>query len=122
LVVGKLPQTSGSLQSAAPLTLPISPHYAVALAKLAAERGFDGYLLNFECSLIGGTEQARSLAAWISLLQSELVKRVGTHAETVWYDSVTLFGFVDWQNRLDSFNLPFFIPSTSFFSNYSVSI
>jgi mannosyl-glycoprotein endo-beta-N-acetylglucosaminidase len=29
---------------------------------------------------------------------------------------------LSWQNRLNSFNLPFFIPSTSFFSNYSVSI
>ncbi|KAF7776476.1 CAZyme family GH85 [Agaricus bisporus var. burnettii] len=121
LIVGKLPQTSGSLQSSAPSTLPISSHYAIALADLAAERGFDGYLLNFECVLTGGVEQARSLAAWITLLQSELVKRVGPHAETVWYDSVIFTGSLAWQNRLNSFNLPFFIPSTSFFSNYSWS-
>ncbi|KAF9449023.1 glycoside hydrolase family 85 protein [Macrolepiota fuliginosa MF-IS2] len=121
LVVGQLPQsTTGSVvQSTVPSTLPVSPHYAVLLAELAAERGFDGYLLNFECYLQGGPEQTRALAAWISLLQSELIKRVGPHAETVWYDSVIFTGDLAWQDRLNSYNLPFFIPSTSFFSNYT---
>ncbi|KXN88355.1 Cytosolic endo-beta-N-acetylglucosaminidase [Leucoagaricus sp. SymC.cos] len=121
LIVGQLPHSSTgtAVQSFTPSTLPISPHYAIALAELAAERGFDGYLLNFECYLQGGLEQARALAAWIDLLESELVKRVGAHAEVSWYDSVIFNGSLSWQNRLNSWNLPFFIPSTSFFSNYS---
>lgn len=123
LVVGQLPQSvTGSIQISTPSTLPISPHYAIALADIAAERGFDGYLLNFECPLDGGPEQTRSVAGWIALLQSELIKRVGPHAEAVWYDSVVFSGSLSWQNRLNSFNLPFFIPSTSFFSNYWVSL
>jgi len=77
--------------------------------------------MNFECWLTGGLEQARALAAWLSLLQSELIKRIGPHAEVSWYDSVIFSGSLSWQNRLNVFNLPFFIPSTSFFSNYSVS-
>ncbi|KAF5363866.1 hypothetical protein D9756_001085 [Leucocoprinus leucothites] len=105
LIVGQLPKSStgSAVQSFVPSTLPISPHYAIALAELAAERGFDGYLMNFETWLQGGLEQGRALAGWLGLLQSELTKRVGPHAE----------------NRLNSFNLPYFIPSTNFFSNYS---
>lgn len=123
LLIGQLPQSStgSAIQSFVPSKLSISPHYAVALADLAAERGFDGYLMNFECWLTGGIEQARALAAWLGLLQSELIQRVGPHAEVSWYDSVIFSGSLSWQNRLNVFNLPFFIPSTSFFSNYSAS-
>ena len=66
-------------------TLPLSPHYTAVLADLAKERGFDGYLLNFECPLQGGVEQTRALAAWITLLQSELLRKVGSHATTLWF-------------------------------------
>jgi mannosyl-glycoprotein endo-beta-N-acetylglucosaminidase len=55
------------------------------LAELAYQRGFDGYLLNFECPLRGGVEQTRALSAWIALLDAELKIKVGPHAETIWY-------------------------------------
>jgi mannosyl-glycoprotein endo-beta-N-acetylglucosaminidase len=87
LVVGKMPQSkTGQVnQPTSPLTLPLSPHYARVLAELARERGFDGYLLNFECPLMGGVEQTRAVAAWITLLQSEILARVGAHGETHWF-------------------------------------
>ena len=132
-----LSKTGQVNRSKSSLTLPLSPHYAIVLAELARERGFDGYLLNFECPLAGGLEQTRALAAWITLLQSEILARVGAHGETHWfflsfsfalysnsflfrYDSVIINGRLAWQNRLNSLNLPFFLSSTSFFSNYSV--
>jgi len=133
-----LSKTGQVHQATSSLTLPLSPHYARVLAELARERGFDGYLLNFECPFIGGIEQTRALAAWITLLQSEILARVGPHGETHWfvtilpftgiqsnsilfrYDSVILDGRLAWQNRLNSYNLPFFLSSTSFFSNYAV--
>ena len=37
------------------------------------------------------------------------------------YDSVIYTGQVRWQNRLNAYNLPFFLPSTGLFTNYSVS-
>ena len=55
------------------------------LAELARERGFDGYLLNFEVPLSGQFEQTRTLAAWITLLQSEILAKVGPHGQTLWY-------------------------------------
>lgn len=73
------------------MTLPLSPYYATVLAELARERGFDGYLLNFECPLAGGVEQTRALAAWITLLHSEILEKVGPHGETLWYVSTIFF-------------------------------
>jgi mannosyl-glycoprotein endo-beta-N-acetylglucosaminidase len=141
LLVGNLP---GSINGPAKSTtasssLPLSPHYARVLADLARDRGFDGYLLNFECPLRGGIEQTRTLAAWITLLQNEVLAKVGSHGETIWfvsrnavletmpesplnrYDSVIFTGQLAWQDRLNSLNLPFFLSSTSIFTNYTVS-
>lgn len=36
------------------------------------------------------------------------------------YDSVVVTGDLRWQDRLNNYNLPFFIPSTGFFTNYTV--
>ncbi|KAK0205875.1 glycoside hydrolase family 85 protein [Desarmillaria ectypa] len=121
LLVGKLPKSSTGPADhvASPPSIPVSPHYARVLAELAEERGFDGYLLNFECPLQGSFEQTRALCTWITMLQSELRNTVGPHAEVVWYDSVIVSGELAWQDRLNSLNLPFFLSSQSFFSNYT---
>ena len=37
------------------------------------------------------------------------------------YDSVVITGDLRWQDRLNNYNLPFFIPSTGFFTNYTVN-
>ncbi|KAH7916662.1 glycoside hydrolase family 85 protein [Hygrophoropsis aurantiaca] len=100
-------------------TLPLSRYYARLLAELAYQRGFDGYLLNFECPLQGGAEQARTLTAWIQVLRDELQIKVGSHAQAVWYDSVIINGMLRWQDRLNAFNLPFFLASDTFFTNYT---
>jgi endo-beta-N-acetylglucosaminidase D len=36
------------------------------------------------------------------------------------YDSVVITGQLAWQDRLNSYNLPFFLSSTGLFSNYTV--
>ena len=53
-------------------------------AELAYQRGFDGYLLNFESTLSYKTDHARALAAWILLLKEELRVKVGPHAQVMW--------------------------------------
>ncbi|TBU29158.1 glycosyl hydrolase family 85-domain-containing protein [Dichomitus squalens] len=120
LLVGSLPiSRTGPARSNAYATIPVSPHYARLLAEIAYQRGFDGYLLNFEAPLRGGVEQTRALTLWIALLEQELKRKVGSHAEAMWYDSVIVNGQLRWQDRLNSVNLPFFLPSTSFLSNYT---
>jgi len=56
------------------------------LAELARQRGFDGYLMNFEASFNSdGTKQAHAASAWVSLLREEMQKAVGPHSEVIWY-------------------------------------
>jgi mannosyl-glycoprotein endo-beta-N-acetylglucosaminidase len=89
LLFGKLP-SSKTGPPVPPLVetsaVPVSPHYARLLADIAYQRGFDGYLLNFEwyLSADSGIGQARALTAWILLLQAELKAKVGPHAEAIW--------------------------------------
>lgn len=64
--------------------IPISKRYAALLAELARQRGFDGYLLNFESFLPHETSHARALAAWMLLLKAELRTKVGPHAQVMW--------------------------------------
>ena len=78
---------TGPVLPSSNVKLPLSPHYARLLADLALQRGFDGYLLNFECPLRGGIEQTQALAAWITLLQVALKSKIGAHAQTIWYIS-----------------------------------
>ena len=86
LLVGRLPPSkTGSAAPSQDNSFPLSPHYARILAELAYERGFDGYLLNVEVGLVGRVEQARALAAWIAVLNSELKRKVVSHAEAIWY-------------------------------------
>ena len=126
LLFGRLPSsvTGPAVPSPShnPNAMPVSAHYAILLAGLAAKRGFDGWLLNFEWPLRadGGVGHARSLATWVGILTAEMKKSVGEHAEVVWYDSVVFTGQVRWQDRLNAYNLPFFTPSTGFFTNYTV--
>lgn len=90
LLLGNLPraETGPAASSSRINYLSLSPHYARVLADLAYQRGFDGYLINVEVELQGRAEQTRALAAWISLLQHELQRKVGAHAEAIW--SVTI--------------------------------
>ncbi|KAL5125524.1 Cytosolic endo-beta-N-acetylglucosaminidase 1 [Glycine soja] len=70
--------------------------YAKHLAELAANLGFDGWLLNIEVTL--KPEQISNLKE---------------------YDSVTINGHLWWQNELNEYNKPFFDISDGIFTNYS---
>ncbi|KAI5120734.1 hypothetical protein M0805_006440 [Coniferiporia weirii] len=120
LLVGNIPGFGSSASKAfRNNSLPVSPYYARLLADLARERGFDGYLLNFEYPFAGKSEQVRALEAWISILNAELKQKVGDYAQTIWYDSIVITGDLRWQDRLNSRNVSFFLASDSFFTNYT---
>lgn len=78
------PQTNSTLVRVPAEIPPLSTYYACALAQLACDRGFDGWLLNFECDLLHHEEQGRMLCLWIQTLRQELKQRVGSHSEVVW--------------------------------------
>ena len=85
LLVGVPPNAkTGPAKPGASTTFPVSPHYARLLADLALQRGFDGYLLNFEAPLRRGVEQTRALTMWIAMFEHELKRKIGDHAEVIW--------------------------------------
>ncbi|KZV80878.1 hypothetical protein EXIGLDRAFT_780418 [Exidia glandulosa HHB12029] len=88
--------------------------YASLLARLAHERGFDGWLLNVEVALPGGRAHAEKLLEWIGELKSEMRALVGEDAQVIWYDSVTDAGHLAWQDRLCAANAPFFAAAGKF--------
>ncbi|THU80966.1 hypothetical protein K435DRAFT_809465 [Dendrothele bispora CBS 962.96] len=86
--------------------------YETTSSSNAAQRGFDGYLLNFECPLLqSGVEQTRVLAACITLLKKGLRDKVGMHAEVVWYNSVifTVFTNYTWRPTYSNLTMQYFL-------------
>ncbi|TFK24205.1 hypothetical protein FA15DRAFT_641353 [Coprinopsis marcescibilis] len=118
MIVGRLPGGTDAQTYHVDFTVPVSSYYAELFADIAKERGFDGWLLNVEISLQGGAPQARGFAAWMTILQQEVLKKVGPHGQVIWYDSVTVRGDLWWQDRLNALNLPFFLNSSGIFTNY----
>lgn len=90
LLLGNLPKArTGPPNSLISNGIPVSQHYARLLSDLAYERGFDGYLLNFEFPFPGRSEEARAVEAWISLLNHELKRKVGEYAQIIWLSPFT---------------------------------
>ncbi|KAJ1559986.1 hypothetical protein HK405_008649, partial [Cladochytrium tenue] len=95
----------------------VSPFYVDKMTSLAQYYGFDGWFFNVE-SEVGSPDHAESIREFLQLLTSEMHKRIpGSHVQ--WYDSVTVEGKLEWQDHLNSLNLPFFLAADSIFTNYT---
>ncbi|PXF49193.1 Cytosolic endo-beta-N-acetylglucosaminidase [Gracilariopsis chorda] len=93
-------------------------HAARQLASIANFYGFDGWLVNVEASLKGGSSAASDLAAFVADLTRAVRKIVGPVSEVIWFDSVTRDGSLSWQNELNAENEQFFKAAGSLFTNY----
>lgn len=91
---------------------------ASKLASIAKFYGFDGWLVNVEVELPGGSTAASDLAAFVGDLTRATRKIVGQVSEVVWYDAVTRDGSLKWQNELNQENEQFFKAAGSIFTNY----
>ncbi|CDF32212.1 Endo-beta-N-acetylglucosaminidase GH85 [Chondrus crispus] len=91
---------------------------ASQLASIAKFYGFDGWLVNVEVELPGGSSAASDLAAFVGDLTRATRKIVGLVSEVIWYDSVTRDGSLRWQNELNQDNEQFFKAAGSIFTNY----
>ncbi|KAI9102114.1 hypothetical protein K1719_023624 [Acacia pycnantha] len=90
--------------------------YAERLVELAAALGFDGWLINMEVKLDRGQiENLKEFVKHLSLLMHSSVPG----SLVIWYDSVTIYGELDWQNKLDEYNKPFFDICDGIFVNYT---
>ncbi|KAF7816514.1 cytosolic endo-beta-N-acetylglucosaminidase 1 [Senna tora] len=93
-----------------------SQMYAERLAELAAALGFDGWLLNMEVDLDPG--QISNLKEFVNHLTLTMHSSV-PGSLVIWYDSVTTNGELQWQNKLDEYNKPFFDICDGIFVNYT---
>lgn len=91
---------------------------ASQLAAIARFYGFDGWLVNVEVELAGGSSAASDLAAFVGDLTRATRKIVGQVSEVIWYDSVTRDGSLNRQNELNQDNEQFFKAAGSIFTNY----
>ena len=91
---------------------------ASQLAAIAKFYGFDGWLVNVEVNLPGGSSMASDLAAFVGDLTRATRKIIGSVSEVIWYDSVTRDGSLNWQNELNTDNEQFFKAAGSIFTNY----
>ncbi|KAI6197801.1 hypothetical protein M3Y94_01267700 [Aphelenchoides besseyi] len=90
---------------------------AQQMVDLTDEFFFDGWLINIENTidppLIG------NLAFFVRHLRIELKKRIGPHAQVIWYDSVVADGSLRWQNCLNEKNVLFADVADGFYANYA---
>lgn len=91
---------------------------ASQLASIAKFYGFDGWLVNVEVALQGGSTSASDLVAFVGDLTRATKKVVGQVSEVIWYDSVIRDGSLSWQNELNMDNEPFFKAAGNIFTNY----
>ncbi|KAL6838252.1 hypothetical protein ACP4OV_031924 [Aristida adscensionis] len=90
--------------------------YADRLTELAAAMGFDGWLINIEVNL--DVQFIDNLKEFVNHLTK------GMHATVpgslvIWYDAITVKGQLDWQNKLNEYNKPFFDLCDGLFVNYT---
>ena len=86
------------------------------LVALCREMNFDGFLINFECTLT--PVETAVLIDWIVMTRNRL-KSCISHGMLVWYDAVTIEGKLNWQNALNLMNKPFFDVCDAIFLNYA---
>ncbi|XP_002520784.3 cytosolic endo-beta-N-acetylglucosaminidase 1 [Ricinus communis] len=89
--------------------------YAERLAELAADLGFDGWLMNIEVEL--EAKQIPNLKEFVSHL-TQIMHSTVPGSLVIWYDSVTVNGRLIYQNQLNENNKPFFDICDGIFANY----
>lgn len=88
--------------------------FANTLAAIAKCMHFDGWLLNVENKI----SKPRVLLEFVRYLHGVLHDEV-PGSLLIWYDSVTVDGYLAWQNQLNKHNKAFFDACDGIFTNYA---
>jgi mannosyl-glycoprotein endo-beta-N-acetylglucosaminidase len=87
------------------------------LVAIAQYYGFDGWAFNFETNLPNGASSAAQLVTFLQRLTQALHAAI-PGSKTMWYDSVTMQGNLEWQGELNAQNGPFFDACDGIFLDY----
>ncbi|KAF8720086.1 hypothetical protein HU200_024864 [Digitaria exilis] len=90
--------------------------YAERLTELAAALGFDGWLINIEVNL--DVQFINNLKEFVNHLTKTMHTAV-PGSLVIWYDAITVKGELDWQDKLNEYNKPFFDLCDGLFANYT---
>ncbi|ORZ23587.1 glycosyl hydrolase family 85-domain-containing protein [Absidia repens] len=98
-----------------------NPYFADKLVAIAKHYGFDGWLMNIECSFVPFPtpvqNKAQQLTVFLEYFRNKLHEEI-PGSTLIWYDSLTEDGKIDWQSQLNEKNLPFFKATDGIFLNY----
>lgn len=86
------------------------------LAALCEECNFDGFLINMEIPTIPG-HLVRMLQQFVKELRDRL-KKISPFHQVIWYDSIDSHGYLNYQNKLNGENRPYFNNADGIFLNY----
>ncbi|XP_074287182.1 cytosolic endo-beta-N-acetylglucosaminidase 1-like [Silene latifolia] len=89
---------------------------AERLTELAVALGFDGWLINMEVKL--DQSQIGNLKEFVRHL-TDTMHSSKPGSLVIWYDSVTIYGDLDWQDQLNDKNKAFFDSCDGIFTNYT---
>ncbi|MEV4922652.1 endo-beta-N-acetylglucosaminidase [Streptomyces roseoverticillatus] len=87
------------------------------LIRVARAYGFDGWFVNAETGG-GDAGLGADMRDFIAYLETQSKAR-GAGLRVTWYDAMTVSGGIDWRNRLDEHNAPFFRAARSMFLNFN---
>ncbi|AQK93340.1 Cytosolic endo-beta-N-acetylglucosaminidase 1 [Zea mays] len=90
--------------------------YAERLTELAHTLGFDGWLINIEVNLdVHFIDNLKEFVKHLTMTMHDAVPG----SLVIWYDAITVNGDLDWQDKLNKYNKPFFDVCDGLFSNYT---
>ncbi|MCQ8769647.1 endo-beta-N-acetylglucosaminidase [Streptomyces telluris] len=87
------------------------------LIRVARAYGFDGWFVNAETDG-GDARLGADMRDFIAYLQGQGHGK-GEGLRVTWYDAMAVSGGIDWQNRLNEHNAPFFQAAGSMFLNFN---
>lgn len=90
--------------------------YAERLTELTATLGFDGWLINIEVKL--DIQFIENLKKFVNHLTKTMHDAV-PGSLVIWYDAINVNGDLDWQDKLNEYNKPFFDLCDGLFANYT---
>ncbi|CAG8525575.1 5375_t:CDS:2, partial [Scutellospora calospora] len=98
----------------------VSTVFADKLVSMAIYYNFDGWFINIESPLIGGSLHALQVITFMNYLTQQMHKHK-PGSVVLWYDSITKEGTLSWQDQLNDLNYPFFDVTDGIFINYTWS-
>ncbi|CAG8449878.1 6005_t:CDS:10 [Diversispora eburnea] len=96
----------------------VSTVFADKMVQMAIYYNFDGWFINIESPLLGGSLHAQQVITFMNYFTQQMHKKK-PGSLVLWYDSITKEGTLSWQDQLNDLNYPYFDATDGIFVNYT---